>query len=148
VISCADKHGSFCSGSEDASIRYWKASNNEWSCESIFEGHTGAVTCIQNDATKIVSGSSDSTIKIWSLADEDCILTLPHHTGHVYCLQFNQDYLVSGSEDKTIKVFSLRHLDSRRRVQCVRYNSALIFLGHWWDMSKGLFACNSTQRRS
>jgi WD40 repeat protein len=119
VISGADEAGSFCSGSEDSSIRYWKASNSTWTCQSVFEGHTGAVTCLQFCKKKIISGSSDSTIKIWSF-DEECILTLPHHTGHVYCLEYNRDYLVSGSEDKSIKIFCLRQLESRRRVQCVR----------------------------
>jgi WD40 repeat protein len=119
VISPASPSGDFCSGSEDSSIRYWKASNSTWTCESIYTGHSGAITCLQFDERKIISGSSDSTLKIWSLETKECI-TLPHHTGHVYCLEFNRDYLVSGSEDKSIKVFCLRQLKTRRRVQCVR----------------------------
>ena len=60
------------------------------------------------DTEKVVSGSYDSTLKIWSLKTGECTQTLRGHGDHVLCLQFNQHLIVSGSADKTIKVITLR----------------------------------------
>ena len=36
-----------------------------------------------HDGTKIVSGSSDKTIRVWNVDTGECILTLKGHTSHV-----------------------------------------------------------------
>lgn len=56
------------------------------------------------DTEKVVSGSYDNTLKIWSLKSGECSHTLRGHIAHVLCLQFHCNTLVSGSADKTIKV--------------------------------------------
>jgi WD40 repeat protein len=60
------------------------------------------------DIEKVVSGSYDNTLKIWSLKSGECTHTLRGHIAHVLCLQFQSNTLVSGSADKTIKVCYLR----------------------------------------
>lgn len=57
------------------------------------------------DTEKVVSGSYDNTLKIWSLKSGECSHTLRGHIAHVLCLQFHCNTLVSGSADKTIKVW-------------------------------------------
>lgn len=56
------------------------------------------------DTDKVVSGSYDCTLKIWSLKSGECSHTLRGHVAHVLCLQFHSSTLVSGSADRTIKV--------------------------------------------
>ncbi|EDO39072.1 predicted protein, partial [Nematostella vectensis] len=74
-----------------------------------FEGHTQGISCVQFDDTRIVSGSSDKTIKVWDLSREDtsAVLTLAGHSGTVRCLNLNGNRLVSGSVDRSIKVWDL-----------------------------------------
>jgi WD40 repeat protein len=69
-----------------------------------------------HDSSKIVSGSEDTTIKIWNrkksaLATNDInwivLMTLEGHSGYVLSVYWNHDgnKVVSGSQDKTIKIW-------------------------------------------
>ena len=51
-------------------------------------GHHDAVTCLQFDQTRIISGSLDSTLKFWDISTGHCINTIDWkasegHTGVV-----------------------------------------------------------------
>ncbi|XP_028398029.1 uncharacterized protein LOC114521707 [Dendronephthya gigantea] len=74
-----------------------------------FEGHNQGIACVQFDDTRIVSGSSDKTIKLWDISNtpSELMLTLEGHSGTVRCLDLNGNRLVSGSTDRTIKVWDL-----------------------------------------
>jgi WD40 repeat protein len=54
-----------------------------------------------------VSGSGDSTIKIWDTENGNNIKTLKGHTSYVssVCFSFNNKRIVSGSSDSTIKIW-------------------------------------------
>ena len=72
-------------------------------------GHQDAVTCLQFDAMRIVSGSLDCNLKFWDIHTGDCVNTIDWkaaegHTGVVRCLQADNWRLVSAADDKTIKV--------------------------------------------
>ncbi|XP_067135615.1 uncharacterized protein [Centruroides vittatus] len=71
-----------------------------------FHGHTQGVFCVQFDDTRIVSGSSDKTIKVWNIRTNSpwSVMTLVGHSGTVRCLHLEGNRLVSGSSDCTIKV--------------------------------------------
>lgn len=56
----------------------------------------------------LISGSFDSTIKIWDLQSRECKNTLEGHTSRVNCLVLHGDQLISGSGDKTIKIWDLK----------------------------------------
>ena len=61
---------------------------------------------------KIISGSLDSTIKVWDLDTGLCLSTLDWmssegHTGVIRCLQADSWRIVSSSDDKTLKVWEL-----------------------------------------
>ena len=65
-----------------------------------------------NLGTKIISGSLDSTIKLWDLETGLCSRTLDWmtsegHTGVIRCLQADSWRIVSSSDDKTLKVWEL-----------------------------------------
>jgi WD40 repeat protein len=52
---------------------------------------------------KLISGSDDWTIKVWSTDTWTCERTLEGHDGKVYSLVVHGDKLISGSSDQTIK---------------------------------------------
>ena len=64
------------SGSDDKTIRIWKAVTGE--CVRVLEGHTDWVysIAISADASTIFSGSRDKTICIWKAATGECVRTL------------------------------------------------------------------------
>merc|ERR1719186_2528498 len=81
-----------------------------------FEGHTGGISCVQFDGSRIVSGSHDKTIKVWDLSISvnwssiACRVTMVGHTDTVRCVQMDQarDRVISGSYDTTLKVWELK----------------------------------------
>jgi ankyrin repeat protein len=60
-----------------------------------------------HDDSKLVSGSYDSSIKVWDATQGNCLLTLTGHSSIVYSVAFSHDdsKLVSGSRDNSIKVW-------------------------------------------
>jgi WD40 repeat protein len=52
----------------------------------------------------VISGSADSTIKMWNLETGMCEKTLTSHGDAISALLGWEKYLVSGSWDKTVKV--------------------------------------------
>jgi WD40 repeat protein len=74
--------------------------------ERTLEGHTDSVESLAVHGDKLISGSDDCTIKVWSTDTWTCERTLEGHTGGVDCLVVHGDKLISGSSDNTIKVWS------------------------------------------
>jgi WD40 repeat protein len=60
---------------------------------------------IGND--RMVSGSLDTTIKVWNLKTFEVVNTLAGHTDFVLCFELAGQRLVSGSADKTIKAWEM-----------------------------------------
>ncbi|KAI8339290.1 WD40-repeat-containing domain protein [Blakeslea trispora] len=72
-------------------------------------GHADSIYCLQFDATKMITGSRDRTVKIWD-SHGQCLKTLVGHRASVLCLQYDQDLLVTGSSDHTLLVWSMHTL--------------------------------------
>ncbi|XP_022245802.1 probable E3 ubiquitin ligase complex SCF subunit sconB [Limulus polyphemus] len=85
-----------------------------------FYGHTQGVFCVQFDDTRIVSGSSDKTIKVWNIRTNSpwSVMTLVGHSGTVRCLHLEGNRLVSGSSDCTIKVWDLSTQHTWSSIAC------------------------------
>jgi hypothetical protein len=85
--------------------------------DRILEGHTGEVkaVAITPDGARIVSGSSDKTVRVWGLRSGHLERILEGHTGEVKAVAITPDgaRIVSGSSDKTVRVWDLRsgHLE-------------------------------------
>lgn len=64
-----------------------------------FIGHSQGISCVQFDSNRIVSGSSDSTIRIWDIktnVGSVGSMTLTGHSGTVRCLHLDRNRLASG----------------------------------------------------
>ncbi len=75
------------------------------------EGHKSNVVSVAIDPTtaNIVSGSWDSTVKVWNPKSGICLATLNGHENMIYSVAVSYDgtTALSGSLDKTIKLWSL-----------------------------------------
>ena len=68
-------------------------------------GHSGSVLCLQFDSSILVTGSSDTTVIIWSIIDDYTpVRQLRHHSGGVLDVCFDTNVIVSCSKDSTICV--------------------------------------------
>ena len=100
--------------------------NYQGACIMTLMGHQDAVTCLQFDATRIVSGSLDCNLKFWDVHSGDCISTIDWkaaegHTGVVRCLQADSWRLVSAADDKTIKVTMTTYTPHDLLYTCIRW---------------------------
>jgi WD40 repeat protein len=74
--------------------------------ERTLVGHSASVNDLVVHGDKLISGSANTTIKVWSTDTWTCERTLEGHNGGVYSFVVYGDKLISGSGDKTIKVWS------------------------------------------
>merc|ERR1711988_595052 len=78
-----------------------------------FTGHKDSVNsiCYIPGKNQIVSASSDKTLKLWSLDDEECKQTFRGHKDSVFavCYLPDKNQIVSASYDKTLKLWSLEN---------------------------------------
>lgn len=71
-------------------------------------GHTSTVRCLKMaDAKTAISGSRDTTLRIWDLRTGQCTNVLMGHQASVRCLEIHGDLVVSGSYDTTAKIWSI-----------------------------------------
>lgn len=89
---------------------------------SRLSGHADSVYCLEFDSTKIITGSRDRTIKVWSILTGELLATFRGHNGSVLCLKFDKDwdvgkgagaggrpgFMVSGSSDCSVCVWDLK----------------------------------------
>lgn len=122
------------STSYDRTARCWDINNGQ--CIRIFCGHNHGLLPIlfvqSNDDTNdenefenemniytkdlVITGSQDTTAKIWSFETGDCLKTLEGHIGAVLCLAKDalEKILFTGSGDHTIRVWDIRRGEELR----------------------------------
>ena len=75
------------------------------------QGHDTAVNSAiyTIDGEKIISASSDKTIKIWNVRTGDCIKTLTGHSSSVNSVELapNSQHIISASDDNTLKLWDI-----------------------------------------
>jgi small GTP-binding protein len=84
---------------------------DEFQPSKVLKGHTKHINhvAITPDGRLAVSGSGDSTVRVWEVATGRCIATLKGHTGGVVGAAITPDgrLAVSGSHDKTVRVWEV-----------------------------------------
>lgn len=68
----------------------------------------GPVECLDFDDKILVTGSSDTLIRLWEIETQKYIGKFFGHTGWVTCLQKLDDYIISGSGDHSLKMWSIK----------------------------------------
>ncbi|EGJ33197.1 MULTISPECIES: WD40 repeat domain-containing protein [Moorena] len=78
---------------------------------STLSGHGDSVNAVAvtPDGTRVISGSSDHTVKVWDLNTGAEVLTLTGHTSPVNAVAVTPDgtRVISGASDNTIRVWNL-----------------------------------------
>ncbi len=73
-----------------------------------FRGHVGPIYQIawSSDSRLLVSGSRDSTLKVWDMKSRKLKMNLPGHLDEVFAVDWSPDgdRVASGSKDKTLKM--------------------------------------------
>lgn len=112
-------------GSTEKALRVW----DPRSCEKKMKlkGHTDNVKAllVNRDGTQVLSGSSDGTIRLWSLGQQRCIASITVHREGVWALatpegdavtSFNKVY--SAGRDRRVVCTELCNPDAARYVVC------------------------------
>jgi len=93
-----------------------------------FRGHTNYITCFQLYRNSVVSGSADSTIKVWDVKKKDALQTLNGHIGPINALQFNEVRIASCSQDCTVRLWdtttgnNLHVFNHNTAVNCLQFD--------------------------
>ncbi|KAJ7696291.1 hypothetical protein B0H17DRAFT_407217 [Mycena rosella] len=73
------------------------------------EGHSGSVRSVafSLDGTRVVSGSSDNTGRIWDVVTGAEVTKIEGHSGSIWSVAFSPDgmHIVSGSSDNTVRIW-------------------------------------------
>jgi WD40 repeat protein len=112
------------SGSADRTARLWKLYDADESasspvtsmpharrhrCLHVFAGaHRGAITAIQMDDSRMITGSADHTLVCWDLETRSRLLRMEGHEAGVAALQFWRYGLATGSGDGTVRMWDMR----------------------------------------
>ncbi|NXV51167.1 FBXW7 protein, partial [Uria aalge] len=107
---------------------------------------------------RIVSGSDDNTLKVWSAVTGECVQTLVGHTGGVWSSQMRDSIVISGSTDRTLKVWNADtgecvhtlygHTKHQSAVTCLQFSSKFVVTSSddgtvkLWDLKTGEFVRN------
>jgi len=117
----------------------------------ILKGHDDhVITCLQFSGNRIVSGSDDNTLKVWSATTGKCLRTLVGHTGGVWSSQMANNVIVSGSTDRTLKVWNVESgtcvhtlYGHTSTVRCMHLHQTRVVSGsrdatlRMWDVESG-----------
>jgi WD40 repeat protein len=148
-------------------LKLWNLESLE--CEKIYKGHDGPIIrysylecspypiSVRMDLSldKIVSGSQDFTVRIWSFESGQCLMVLRGHQGPIRCVRFDRELVVSSSDDSTVKVWRLNSgilihtlVGHTAAVDSVAFNELIIVSGSVGDCTGMLciFGNNLTVR--
>lgn len=67
------------------------------------------VTHFSNHLPQVLSGSDDTTVRLWDVSTQECLATLEGHTDYVRAAVFTAPHLIlSSSYDSTLKLWDVR----------------------------------------
>eukprot|EP00744_Colponema_vietnamica_P018394 GILI01025956.1.p1 GENE.GILI01025956.1~~GILI01025956.1.p1 ORF type:complete len:551 (+),score=98.56 GILI01025956.1:194-1654(+) len=168
VAACAhwsETKGVLLSGSADEEIRLWDLSREV--CISKYAGHQSEVhvlsslTAPTSPLNLFVSGSFDTTVKLWSWnMNKGCLATLRGHSASVIALDAFNHTVASAGYDHTVKLWDLRNMSHSMqsisvpgKVSTLQLDWRHLMIGFadyripvlLWDFSRGNFAISPDQ---
>ncbi|KAK4684516.1 WD repeat-containing protein 48, partial [Tremellales sp. Uapishka_1] len=110
-------------GTPERVVRLWDPRVGDKSMGKLV-GHSDCVRSIvvSDDGRYMLTGSSDTTIKLWSLAAHRCLHTFNHHTSSVWALSSthpNLERFYSGSRDGHLCVVDAEGVSDMFNGECV-----------------------------
>ena len=110
-------------GTPERVVRMWDPRVGDKSIGKLI-GHSDCVrsVVVSDDGKHMLTGSSDSTIKLWSLAALRCLHTFNHHTSSVWSLFSNHPNLerfYSGSRDGILAAVDVEQVGDISDGECV-----------------------------
>ena len=109
------------------------------------KGHINSVA-FSPDGKYVVTGCSDTTVRIWDVVTETEIKKLKGHSDPVRSVAFSPDgkYVVSGSLDETVRIWDVR---SGKEIYKLKMNSPIVTVAFSPDITSGytlVFTIDST----
>jgi len=99
------------SGSRDGTLKRWELNNGDASFSATFESHVDWVNDAIIVGEKLVSCSSDTTLKVWNCFSEGaCTRTLRQHSDYVICLaaaEKNSNIVASGGLGSEVFIWDI-----------------------------------------
>ena len=100
------------SASFDATARVWPLNVPGVASSLATLEHPTWVFSVSTEGELCATGCGDKLVRLWSLANYECLRTLMHDTAGwvatpVFCVRFYGGVLASGGEDKTVKLWSV-----------------------------------------
>ena len=106
-------------------------------CVGTFFGHARKMSitsvAINNKGTKVISGSADTTVKLWNVRNGECIFTFEGHEDYITGVAFCKDgrKIASASEDGTLKVWDIEDREcmltclneERKKFTCIAFSN-------------------------
>ena len=110
-------------GTPERVVRLWDPRVGDKSIARLV-GHSECVRSIliSDDGRYMLTGSSDSTIKLWSLGEHQCLHTFNYHTSPVWALHSdhpNLERFYSGSRDGVLCAVDLEQVTDLSDGECV-----------------------------
>ena len=87
------------SAAADFTLRIWDPATGQ--CRSVLSAHTGAITCFQHDARKVISGS-DRNLKMWDVRSGDFVRDLLTDLTGVWQVKFDEHRCVAAVQRNSL----------------------------------------------
>lgn len=81
----------------------------------------------QFDGIHVVSGSLDTSIRVWDVETGNCIHTLTGHQSLTSGMELKDNILVSGNADSTVKIWDIKTGQCLQTLQGKQTNKNLVY---------------------
>lgn len=128
--------GTLISSGFDQTIQLWKMTSDHPIPETRLTGHQdhARAVAISPNGRILASVSSDKILRIWDIAQRECLAVLQEHQLSVYTVAYhpNGELLATAGADKTVKLWDVR---DPQQVRCVA-----TLIGHQAEVSAVAFS--------
>lgn len=110
--------------------------------QNVFKGHRDAVTCVSPHESEsfLVTGSSDSTLRVYDIELNVQVALLRGHTHSVNGVSWWKDQVLSGASDMTIRVWA--SLNKQNSLDFDQFATIKTLVGHDHSVSKIIVRSN------